>query len=351
MTEMPRRSVQNYNNGDKRKSLEMWREFTEDTTLHGIRYVFMKRHFVIRLIWFVLLLASGGYYLFLVYSAFDKFYSRPITTVINTTRLNKMVFPAITICPLNLFAKSKLFMRDDDPLFTSTGLNISSCAVTAEVRGDRPCGLAMLCCCAPSEYSQYISLIPNCTNQYKQDIWNTMNRAGHHPDVESFYRYYSQNITDLLGPICTFGWAKSPCSATEFSPLVTAWGMCYTFNSADTGTEIKTVDYGGLSSGLRILLDAQTHEYFLGKLSVGFKVLVHGQGEYIDEWEGINVGPGQHVGIALSEKRVGFLHYTRGSFYCVNTGTISRVYFAMLLSVAHLKSPSTLVRLTQVKIV
>ena len=323
--EIPRHTVQNYNNGDKRKSLEMWREFTEDTTLHGIRYMFMKRHFAIRLIWFVLLLASGGFYLFLVYSAFDKFYSRPITTVINTTRLNKMVFPAITICSLNLFAKSKLFMRDDDPLFTSTGLNISSCAVTAEVRGDRPCGLAMLCCCTPSEYSHYISLIPNCTNQYKQDIWNTMNRARHHPDVESFYRYYSQNITDLLGPICTFGWEESPCSATEFSPRVTAWGMCYTFNSADTGTEIKTVDYVGLSSGLRILLDAQTHEYFLGKLSVGFKVLVHGQGEYIDEWEGINVGPGQHVGIALSEKRVGFLHYMRGSFYCVNTETISRV--------------------------
>ena len=33
-------------------------------------------------------------------------------------------------------------------------------------------------------------------------------------------------------------------------------------------------------------------------------MLIHGQGEYIDEWEGINVGPGQHVVISLSKKQV-----------------------------------------------
>ena len=43
-----------------------------------------------------------------------------------------------------------------------------------------------------------------------------------------------------------------------------------------------------------------------GKVSEGFKVVIHKQDEFIDEWEGINVGPGQHVVIALSEKRVTF---------------------------------------------
>jgi len=55
---------------------------------------------------------------------------------------------------------------------------------------------------------------------------------------------------------------------------------------------------------LTVILDAQTDEYSYGKFSEGFKVLLHGQGEYIDELEGINVGPGQHVIIALTEKRV-----------------------------------------------
>ena len=66
---------------NKQIPTEMWREFVDNTTLHGIRYVFIKRHIVIRLLWLVLLLTSGGYYTFAVYRAFNKFYNRPISTV------------------------------------------------------------------------------------------------------------------------------------------------------------------------------------------------------------------------------------------------------------------------------
>ena len=80
---------------------------------------------------------------------------------------------------------------------------------------------------------------------------------------------------------------------------------------------MKRVDTAGVSSGLSVILDAQTHEYTQGKFSEGFKVLIHGQGEYIDEWEGINVGPGQHVVISLSKKQVCLLDHLdpRNCFY------------------------------------
>ena len=48
--------------------------------------------------------------------------------------------------------------------------------------------------------------------------------------------------------------------------------------------------------------------HILGKLSEAFKVLIHRQGEYADEREGINDGPGHHTVIALSEKMVGPMH-------------------------------------------
>ena len=60
----------------------------------------------------------------------------------------------------------------------------------------------------------------------------------------------------------------------------------------------------GVSFGFSVILDAKTDEYSYGKFSEGFKVIIHKQGEFVDEWEGINVGPGQHAVIALSEKRV-----------------------------------------------
>ena len=291
-------------NDNRQTPAEMWQTFVDNTTLHGIRYVFMKRHILVRLIWLVLLLASGGYYIFTVYRAITKYYNRPINTVVSIKHLKEMVFPAVTICSFNLFAKSKLLMTDDNPLFASSGLNISSCAVTAEVRGDRPCGLALLCCCAPTDLKEISAAIPNCTTQYKYDLVDALQQTLHRPDFENFIWHYSQDISALFGPMCIFGWEERTCSGEDFLPIVTEWGKCYTFNSGTDGF-VETMDTGGVSSGLSIILNAQTHEYSYGKFSEGFKVLIHGQGEYIDEWEaGINVGPGQHAVIALTEKRV-----------------------------------------------
>ena len=287
-------------------SAEMWKEFADNTTLHGIRYVFMKRHIVIRLIWLLLLLTAGGYYIFTVYRAFTKFYSRPVNTVISTKHVKEMDFPAVTVCSLNSFSNSKLNVTDDNPLFASSGLNISSCAVTSEVRGNRPCGLSLVCCCAPTDDVNVSIAIPNCTSEYRKDLLDVIKRSSHRLDIEAFTRHYSQDINSLAGPACTFGWDKSTCSTKDFAPMVTQWGMCYTFNSG-AEEKIKKVESGGVSSGLNFILDAQTWDYTQGKFSEGFKVLIHQQGEYVDEWEGINVGPGQHAVIALSQKRVGVL--------------------------------------------
>lgn len=288
----------------RQTGVKMWQEFVDNTTLHGIRYVFIKRHAFTRLIWLILLLSSGGYYIFTVYRAFEKYYSRPINTVVSRKHLRKMDFPAITICSNNLFSRSKVSLADDDPSFASSGLNISSCAVTSRARANRPCGLSLLCCCTPFDNENESLALPNCTFEYKQELLKDIQVSNHRIEVESFYQKYSLNISNLLGPTCQFSWRQTQCSITDFDPTVTEWGMCYTFNSGRE-SEIKIVDTAGVSSGLTLLLDANIAEYTRGKFSEGFKVLIHGQGEYYDEFDGISVGPGQHASIALSQKRVG----------------------------------------------
>ena len=303
MTKIEQEQKPPQTNCESKASADMWQEFVDNTTLHGIRYVFMKRHILIRLLWLVLLLTSGGYYIFTVYRAFNKYYSRPINTVLSRKHLKQMDFPAVTICSLNFFAKSKIFTTDDDPHFASSGLNISSCSVTSGVRGDRPCGLSLLCCCSPIPEVAALAL-PNCTTQYRQDLLNVMQESGNRLDIEDFFQNFSQDISVLVAPMtCTFGWEETACSAKDFVPVVTPWGMCYTFNSGTDGN-VRIVKTAGVATGLSVVLDAQTYEYTLGKHSEGFKVLIHGQGEYIDKWDGINVGPGQHAVIALSQKRV-----------------------------------------------
>lgn len=280
----------------------MWQEFVDSTTLHGLKFIFIKRHILVRLIWVVLLMTSAGYYISTVYRAFNKYYSRQINTVVSKKYLKEMDFPAVTICSLNDFAKSKLYMKDDDPHFRSSGLNISSFAVTSKVRQNQPCGWSVLC--TLPDYENLTLAMPNSTDKYKQELVDAMQQVHHSVDMESFYQYYSQDINALIGSSCMFNLFKS-CSAKDFVPAVTPWGMCYTFNPGTAG-KIKNVDTGGISFGLFVMLDAQTHEYSFGKYSVGFKVLIHRQREFIDPWEGINVGPGQHAVIALTQARVGF---------------------------------------------
>ena len=281
----------------------MWQEFVDNTTLHGVRYVFKKpRHILIRLIWFVLLLTSGGYYIFTVYTAFITYFDRPINTVVSSKNVEGIDFPAVTICPQNDFAKSKLYMTDDNPLFASTGLNVSACAVTSKVRGERPCGWSLLC--ALPEFQTSCPSIPNCTSQYSNDLWSEIQKSLHYIDQEVMYRHFSQELDFLIGPACSFK-INIHCSARDFVPLLTKWGKCYTFNSGKND-KIKRVNSAGISFGFAVVLDVQTEEYSYGKVSEGFKVVIHKQGEFIDEWEGINVGPGQHAVIELSEKRVTF---------------------------------------------
>ena len=281
---------------------EMLVEFVDNTTLHGIRYAFMERHILVRLIWVVLLLISGGYYLFTVQKAFHKYYDHPINTVLSHKHVNRMEFPAITICSRNMFALSKLLMTDDNPLFASSGLNISSCAVTSEVRGDRPCGWSLLC--ALPEFENASSSIPNCTNKYRKDLLDAMQRSRHYIDKENLYRYYSQDLNSLLGPRCYFNF-DTTCSEKDFVSFVTQWSKCYTFNSGENG-KIMRSRHSGVSFGLFVIFDAQTGEGSHGKYSEGFKVLIHKQGEFFNEWEGISVAPGQHAVITVSEKRVTF---------------------------------------------
>ena len=250
----------------------------------------------------MLLLTSGGYYIFTVYTAFSTYFDRPINTVVSRKNVEGINFPAVTICPQNDFAKSKLYMTDDNPLFASTGLNISACAVTSKVRGDRPCGWSLLC--ALPEFQTFRPAIPNCTRQYSNDLWSEIQKSLHYIDKEVMYRYFSQELDFLIGPACSFK-INIHCSARDFVPLLTKWGKCYTFNSG-TNDKLKRVNSAGISFGFAVILDVQREEYSYGKVSEGFKVVIHKQGEFIDEWEGINVGPGQHALIALSEKRVTF---------------------------------------------
>ena len=290
---------------------EKWKEFLENTTLHGIRNVVPTRKPFMRMLWSILLLAFGIYYFVTVYRAVDKYFQYPATTKINRKYMKNMTFPEVSICPNNYFSKAKIMMQDDDPEFATQGLNLSACAATKDLRqkemNNMACGLAMVCCCANIGYEYGATVISNCTEKRRNDLRRALQKSGVYFNMEDFFRYYSQDLNEVFAyfQFCIFGWNQG-CTAADFLPVITEYGLCYTFNSGKNNERLKIVNISGISSGLQVVLNINYTDHIIGKFSQGFSVSIHTQGEFFAVLDGFSASPGMRASIGLIEQRVCF---------------------------------------------
>ena len=298
---------------------EMWTSFVDNTSLHGIRYVFWRRPLWARIGWLLILLAFTAYFLFTVHISLTKYFDHPINTVITQKYVSNLEFPAVTICPQNLISKKKMYALDGDADFVKYGLNDSICSATKSVRGGNPCGAAMVCCCLPFFLFDGGKIVPNCTTPYLLSLIAAQHNSGIFFDTKKFYEKYSQGIKELLEPgFCIFdARIATPCGVSDFSPTVTDWGVCHTFNAGLGGPDsIRKAQITGPGGGLNILLNSQSDDHTIGRLSEGFTVLIHRQGEHFLPWDGINVGPGLQAAITLHQQRVSLTTLTGNYKIC-----------------------------------
>ena len=285
----------------------MWDSWVNNTSLHGIRYVFWRRPLWARIGWLLLLLAFTAYFLFTAYMSLDKFFKRPINTVITQKYVSSLEFPAVTICPQNLISKKKMYALDGDADFVRYGLNESFCSATKSVRGDKPCGAAMVCCCLPFFLFDGGKTVPNCTTPYLLSLIDAQKNSGTFFDTAKFYEKYSQGVEEMLKfGMCVFdGRIDKLCGASDFSSTVTDWGVCHTFNAGHGGPDsIRKAQFTGVGGGLNILLNTEIDDNTIGRLSEGFSVTIHRQGDYFLPWDGINIEPGAQATITLHQQRV-----------------------------------------------
>ena len=283
---------------------EMWKNFVDATSLHGIRYVFWRRPLWARIGWLVILLVFAAYFLFTAYESITKYYRRPLNTVVAQKYEDRLDFPAVTICPQNLVSKKKMFALDGDADFVKYGLNDSFCVDTASVRGGKPCGAAMMCCCLSYLLFDGAKIVPNCTSQYATSLIAAQQSSGSYFDTGRYYKKYSQGINEMLVPDwCIFDAnAEKPCGISDFTTTVTDFGICHTFNAGPDN--IKQSHLVGAGGGLNILLNAEIEDHTIGRLSEGFSVIIHRQGDFFIPWDGINVAPGTQASVTLHQQRV-----------------------------------------------
>ncbi|XP_044252515.1 pickpocket protein 28-like [Tribolium madens] len=86
-----------------------FREFSEVTGIHGLRYVIEKRTRIEKIIWTIILLISLGGCLYMIYEVLDKYNKSPVVVSFASedTPLYQMPFPAVTICPESKYSREK----------------------------------------------------------------------------------------------------------------------------------------------------------------------------------------------------------------------------------------------------
>lgn len=278
-----------------------WKSFASSTTLHGLRYVAGSSHSITkRLIWLIFLGIATSTFLYYLYVSLNKYFSRPIKTVISQeTSTDGLTFPAVTICNLNRFMKSKIDMVDEDENFVKMGLNISGCSEISEVRGNLTCGQAFLCA-----YIWYgTALVQGCNETTQQNIIKALNRSSVRLyNEEEFLTKYGHEMASMFVLYCRF-MKDIDCSDKDFVTELTQDGICFTFNSGRNGSVLSTV-FEGPDLGLSILLDVQTNESTIGQFSNGLKVIVHDQNTFVNLHSGFNILPGTHASVAVKLRKV-----------------------------------------------
>ncbi|KAL9956696.1 hypothetical protein ACROYT_G038216 [Oculina patagonica] len=277
-----------------------WKNFATSTTLHGLRYVAESgRSLSKRLIWLIFLCAATGAFVYLLSVSLNKYISRPIKTLIwQETPTDGLIFPAVTICNLNMLMKSKLDIADEDEEFEKMRLNISGCSETRAVRGNLTCGQALLC--AYAWFGE--AVVKGCNETIQQNILDVLNRtSGRLFNEEEFLTQYGHDMAGMFVLYCRFN-IDIVCSAEDFVPHLTQNGICFTFNSGRKSKLLRTI-FEGPDLGLNVLLNAQTNESIYGQFSTGFKVIVHDQETFVNRHSGFNILPGTHASVAVKLRK------------------------------------------------
>ena len=96
-------------------------EYSQNTTCHGVSYIFRPGHGSVRkLIWLVLYLTCFGTYLYFSTTAIIRFLGRPVSTNTEYVYESNMEFPTVTLCSIDYIKESYQMAAEADGSLPAT---------------------------------------------------------------------------------------------------------------------------------------------------------------------------------------------------------------------------------------
>ena len=182
----------------KRGASYIWNEFIQQSTLHGLHYLFEKRPAIQRFFWLILQGLMSVLFLWQTLTLALDYLEYNVTSTIEFVTEKESNFPAVTLCNFNMYRNSVLYNTYPDfhkvlleqfPLYKEGA--------------------------KPVNWTKY-----DAVNNLNME--NLIREAGHQMQYD--------NVTKK-GMLYHCTWRGDPCEYTDFKEALTDMGLCYTFNA------------------------------------------------------------------------------------------------------------------------
>ncbi|XP_064609109.1 acid-sensing ion channel 4-B-like [Liolophura sinensis] len=245
----------------QREVREIFKAFTENATVHGLKYTTPEsgRGIARRIVWTLAFLATVGCLIYTVSIQVVELRNRPTLTQVSVEFKEQMLFPAVTLCSLNKARKSALPEGIEDAI-KMVLLRKSSLAYTLN----------------QTEFMSNFEIMEEDFEYVAHGIFPTLQSCS--------WDNIQQNCTDL------------------FLTVKTDMGYCFSFNHRSSNADPRISKRTGNKYGLTVIANIQQDEYLVDSNteSAGLRVLLHGYNETpLVESRGFDVAPGKATKVSL----------------------------------------------------
>ena len=257
----------------------LWRSFHyvgSNTSFHGIPHLTAGRSVIRTAYWLILILAALALMIYAMVSISEEYFSRETFFSESIQFPNSIEFPAVTFCNHNPYI---------DKYYSQEPIEVQVAIRYEQYRKDRlfEFNSSLILDRLESEFN-----ISSMNFSENVTIATVLREHGHRFLLDHGFFH------------CRFN--GRTCYLDDFAEIVTAFGLCYTFNLVyDDGA--WDLSNAGRSHGLELILDIWQSDYlYYTSHTAGLQVFIHPQDEYpySGEFQGFSIPPGFETQVAIS---------------------------------------------------
>ena len=308
-------------NENYQKAPETLRSFSEGTSLHGARFLFVGS-VSRKLVWTVALVSCFTYCIYQVSITVNAYGRRPFNTKVlamAAKRNTNLTFPAVTLCNLNSLNQRRY-------INFQKRRNLSD-----EVIANKLAVYGKMLAGSKDVFNN------DSKHRHEELFWRF---RGNNIPKHTYLDFFSHRMEEMLLPSSLFNscWIDGAvCGREDFWSFTNSiFGQCHTFNSGRDDRPVKNATMAGHLNGLKLLLNIERDSYLENPVYpfVGLTVLVHDQETfpYMEQF-GFLVQPGVRTLCSIKRKKVwkktAVLHeiiYLINYIGSINLKTIKRCY-------------------------